>query len=406
MRKRMFRLITGAMVIATVSTGVSFESQAKTTASILPSAGIAYALDESLINDEYSIVASTQVAASAAQTAEQVVNEVVADAIVTKDGKTIKYEELVVAQVNNYVNVRDFHDENTGNIVGKLYNNSVGTLIKEEDGWYQITSGNCTGWVKGEFCVKGLDAVEVINEVSTTYATVTTTTLKVRSEASMDATVLGMIPLDDDFVVMEENDEWVKISTEFGEGFVSKEYVSLNVEFVYAESKAEEEARLAKEKAEREAAQKAAAEKAAEKAAKEAAKKQESSSSTSNKQTYTASGSGYGSEVASYALQFVGNPYVFGGTSLTNGADCSGFVMSVYANFGVSLPHSSKADRSVGYEVEGGLANAQAGDIVCYSGHVALYIGNGQIVHASTSKTGIIVSNANYKTPITVRRIF
>ena len=398
----MFRLITGAMVIATVSTGVSFESQAKTTASILPSAGIAYALDESLINDEYSIVASTQVAASAAQTAEQVVNEVVADAIVTKDGKTIKYEELVVAQVNNYVNVRDFHDENTGNIVGKLYNNSVGTLIKEEDGWYQITSGNCTGWVKGEFCVKGLDAVEVINEVSTTYATVTTTTLKVRSEASMDATVLGMIPLDDDFVVMEESDEWVKISTEFGEGFVSKEYVSLNVEFVYAESKAEEEARLAKEKAEREAAQKAAAEKAA----KEAAKKQESSSSTSNKQTYTASGSGYGSEVASYALQFVGNPYVFGGTSLTNGADCSGFVMSVYANFGVGLPHSSKADRSVGYEVEGGLANAQAGDIVCYSGHVALYIGNGQIVHASTSKTGIIVSNANYKTPITVRRIF
>ena len=402
MRKRMFRLITGAMVIATVSTGVSFESQAKTTASILPSAGIAYALDESLINDEYSIAASTQVAASAAQTAEQVVNEVVADAIVTKDGKTIKYEELVVAQVNNYVNVRDFHDENTGNIVGKLYNNSVGTLIKEEDGWYQITSGNCTGWVKGEFCVKGLDAVEVINEVSTTYATVTTTTLKVRSEASMDATVLGMIPLDDDFVVMEESDEWVKISTEFGEGFVSKEYVSLNVEFVYAESKAEEEARLAKEKAEREAAQKAAAEKAA----KEAAKKQESSSSTSNKQTYTASGSGYGSEVASYALQFVGNPYVFGGTSLTNGADCSGFVMSVYANFGVGLPHSSKADRSVGYEVEGGLANAQAGDIVCYSGHVALYIGNGQIVHASTSKTGIIVSNANYKTPITVRRIF
>lgn len=80
--------------------------------------------------------------------------------------------------------------------------------------------------------------------------------------------------------------------------------------------------------------------------------------------------------------------------------------MSVYANFGVGLPHSSKADRSVGYEVEGGLANAQAGDIVCYSGHVALYIGNGQIVHASTSKTGIIVSNANYKTPITVRRIF
>ncbi len=110
-------------------------------------------------------------------------------------------------------------------------------------------------------------------------------------------------------------------------------------------------------------------------------------------------------DLCNYALQFVGNPYVYGGTSLTNGTDCSGFVMSVYKNFGVSLPHSSSADRNVGYDV-GGLANAQPGDIVCYSGHVAIYIGNGQIVHASTRKTGIIVSNATYRNPICVRRIF
>ena len=113
-----------------------------------------------------------------------------------------------------------------------------------------------------------------------------------------------------------------------------------------------------------------------------------------------------GSSVAEFALQFVGNPYVYGGTSLTNGADCSGFVMSVYDNFDVSLPHSSSADRSVGTEVAGGLSNAQPGDIVCYSGHVGIYIGNGQIVHASTEETGIKVSDANYRTPITVRRIF
>ena len=112
-----------------------------------------------------------------------------------------------------------------------------------------------------------------------------------------------------------------------------------------------------------------------------------------------------GEEIAAYAKKYVGYKYVYGGTSLTNGADCSGFVMSVYANFGVSLPHSSAADRNVGYDV-GGIENAIPGDIVCYSGHVALYIGNGQIVHASTSKTGIIVSNATYRQPLCVRRIF
>ena len=139
-------------------------------------------------------------------------------------------------------------------------------------------------------------------------------------------------------------------------------------------------------------------------AAAAAAKKPSSSGSGST--TYAVSGgSEMGQEVANYALQFVGNPYVYGGSSLTNGTDCSGFVMSVYANFGVSLPHSSTSDRSQGAAVDG-LANAQPGDIVCYSGHVALYIGNNQIVHASTSKTGIIVSQADYKSVLAVRRIF
>ena len=105
------------------------------------------------------------------------------------------------------------------------------------------------------------------------------------------------------------------------------------------------------------------------------------------------------------AEKYIGYPYVWGGTSLTKGADCSGFVMSVYANFGVSLPHSSKADRTQGYAVDG-LENAQPGDLICYSGHVALYIGDGQIVHAANKKKGIIVSNADYKKILAIRRIF
>ena len=111
-----------------------------------------------------------------------------------------------------------------------------------------------------------------------------------------------------------------------------------------------------------------------------------------------------GEDIVEFALQFVGNRYVYGGTSLTNGTDCSGFVMRIYEAYGVSLPRTSYQQRSVGYEVSA--TEIQPGDIVCYSGHVAIYIGNGQIVHASTSKTGIIVSNATYRQPLCVRRIF
>jgi cell wall-associated NlpC family hydrolase len=130
-----------------------------------------------------------------------------------------------------------------------------------------------------------------------------------------------------------------------------------------------------------------------------------SDSGSSSGSSSSSSASGSGSAVVSYACQFVGNPYVYGGTSLTNGADCSGFIMSVYAHFGVSLPHSSAALRSVGYGVS--VSDMQPGDIVCYSGHVAIYMGGGQIVHASSPSTGIKISNnVYYKTILAVRRIF
>lgn len=117
----------------------------------------------------------------------------------------------------------------------------------------------------------------------------------------------------------------------------------------------------------------------------------------------TVTGSGTGSEIASYACQFVGNPYVMGGTSLTNGTDCSGFTYSVYKHFGYSLPRTSFQQRSAGRGVS--YSEAQPGDLICYDGHVAMYIGNGQIVHASNPSSGIKISNATYKTILAVRRI-
>ncbi len=394
-------------------------AQATSLSSLMPTAGFAQTVEggmsiaevksqvETVVKDVEDETTET-VSIIAENTNKQVVDETihfdkevvepVAEVEESEISREVRehFSNLVIAQVNDYVNVRDYPDENEGNIVGKLYDDSVGNFIEETNGWYLIESGNCKGYVKAEYCVTGQEAVDIAKEVGTLMARVNTTTLKVREEASTESSVLGLVPIDDELIVTEELEGWVKVDIEEGFGYVSTEFVDLHTEFVKAESKEEEEARLAKEKAERDKAN-------------AAARRAEAANGTSNyspaNPIYSVSGSGTGVAVANYGLQFVGNPYVYGGTSLTNGADCSGFVMSVYKNFGVSLPHSSSADRSVGYDV-GGLANAQPGDIVCYSGHVAIYIGNGQIVHASTAKTGIIVSNATYRNPICVRRIF
>lgn len=333
---------------------------------------------------------------------EETTEETSAEEEISEEEK--EFSSLVIAQVTNYVNVRDTASEE-GEIVGKLYDKSVGTYISEKDGWYKINSGNVTGYVKAEYCVTGEAAIELAKKVGERIAVVNTTTLKVRKEPGMDAPVLGLIPIEDELSVIEELDGWVKVNIEEGDGYVSSEFVNLRTDFVKAESKAEEEARLKKEEKERKEAQ-AAAEKATRENSKKETEKTESSEGGKVSEPMAISGgSSAGNAVASFATQFVGNPYVYGGTSLTNGADCSGFVMSVYNNFGVSLPHSSGALRSKGSDV-GGLGNAQPGDIVCYSGHVGLYIGNGQIVHASTKATGIKISDASYRKVLAVRRIF
>lgn len=397
MISRSMRMTACVLAAAVTFSGMPLTVNASSSGSGLPSGGVGLFFAnnatslENLAGDNNKNSKTSTTTVKPVTESEEAIEEVSEEDL---------FRNLVIAQVTNYVNVRDLPSEE-GKIVGKLYDDSVGTLLDEEDGWYQIKSGNVVGYVKGEFCVTGDEAVDLAKKVGTRLATVTTTTLKVRTEPSLDAPVLGLVPLDDELVVLDETEDWVEVDVEEGTGWVSKDYVSLHTEFVEAESKEEEEARLAKEAEERRKARAAAAKTT-----------QASSGTNNNANTSTPvvvsseGGSEMGAAVIEYALQFVGNPYVYGGTSLTNGADCSGFVMSVYANFGVSLPHSSSADRSQGSAVEGGLENAQPGDIICYSGHVGLYVGDGQIVHASTKKTGIIVSSASYKKVLAVRRIF
>ncbi|MBR5338293.1 MAG: C40 family peptidase [Lachnospiraceae bacterium] len=314
-----------------------------------------------------------------------------------------EFADIAIAQVNDYVNIRSLPSED-GEVLGKLYNNSAATVLEEEGDWYKIKSGNVEGYVKAEFVVR--DDPELAEKVRTRIAEVTTETLRVRKEASTDAPIMDLIPEGDTLIVKDESIEgWVGVVVGEKVGYVSTEFVDISSKYVQAESKEEEAARL---KAEENAKKKAAADaKAAQaKSAAQAAannNKQSSNKQSSEKNSSSAasSGGGSGSAVASYALQFVGNPYVYGGSSLTSGTDCSGFVMSVYSAFGVGLPHQSGAQRGCGYGVSVG--EAQPGDIMCYSGHVGIYIGNGQMVHASDPSTGIIVSGIG--SPIAVRRI-
>ena len=361
-----------------------------------------------------------------------------------------EYADIAIATVLNYVNLRE-RPTIESEVLGKLYANSAAVILEavyDEAGelWYQIDSGSVKGgYVKAEYVEVGNE--ELIRQVSTRYAAVRTTTLFVRKEPGMEAQILTMLPDGDDVVVLEEREDgWLKVSTEEGDGYVSEEYVELWTDYVEAESKEEEEARLAREEEARRAAAEAAenARKAREEAARrereeaERAKrvrenaqaKQQKSTSTGNsvteqqkpvqekkeqettvkQETKTEPENkkqnvSNGQAVVNYAAQFVGNPYVYGGSSLTNGADCSGFIMSVYAAFGISLPHSSSALRSVGYGVS--VDQIQPGDIVCYSGHVGIYAGNNTLLHASSPSSGIkYTSPITYREILAVRRIF
>lgn len=337
------------------------------------------------------------------------------------------YDTIAMSQVDNYVNVRSIPSTD-GEILGKIYNNCAATIIETVGDWYKIESGNVQGYIKAEYFVTGDAAEAVAMQCRNVFATVTTEVLNVRAGQGTDTELLTQIPYGGKFDVIEYGDGWVYLDIDGDvQGWVSMDYVDISVHFNTAitleeeQAKLEEEARRVREAEEAariaEEARRAEREAAAERdrQAAEAERAQQAEAAREAQQAYentvneSDAASAMRNAVVAYALQYVGYPYVYGGTSLTNGTDCSGFTLSVYAHFGYGLNRVSADQAYNGIEVS--IDSLLPGDLLFYSnggrgiGHVALYIGNGQVVHASTPATGIKISDYMYRTPITARRI-
>lgn len=351
---------------------------------------------------------------------------------------------ISIASESSYVNIRSKPDQES-EVVGKLYPGCAADILETQGDWVKIKSGKVDGYIKSEFLAIGEEAEKLIDKVASKYVIVDTETLRVREGQGTDTDIVALIPQGEKYYIVNEYNEWVEILIDEDDsdgsgakdqitGFVSKDLVKIEVEFKYAISIEEEKAKLeAEEKAkkaeadrleqlakeqeaqrQKEAQDKAEAENKAEnneQTRNDSSNNSSTDNSGSNNNTDSNSGSSSsGSEVANYALNFVGNPYVYGGTSLTGGTDCSGFVQSIYSHFGYSISRtSSSQSQSAGKEVS--LSNLQAGDLIFYrnSGgsvsHVAMYIGGGKVVHASNPRDGIKVSNYNYRTPYKARRV-
>lgn len=308
------------------------------------------------------------------------------------------YDRLGVVKVKNYLNVRKKPSEDS-KIVGKMTNNAGCNVYSIKKGWAKIVSGQVRGYVKAKYLITDDAAESKAKEVATRRITVTTETLNVRYLPSIDANVYDQISADEEYRVAKENlskswldqyiskyvkksqlkginmdsmyadlDNWSLIAIDNEKAFISKDFV----EFTYNLNRAV------------------------------TIKQSEGSSSDGS-----TGSSSTGSSIVAYAMQFLGNRYVYGGTSLTNGTDCSGFTMRIYQHFGYSLPRTSGAQASATKSVSPG--QERVGDLFFYGSgsvsHVALYIGNGQIIHASNHRDGIKISSAYYRKPIKIGRV-
>lgn len=271
------------------------------------------------------------------------------------------YTNLGIANVESgNLNVRQ-EPSTGGKLVGKMPKGSACEILEiTEDGWAHITSGEVDGYVSIDYLYTGADAKMRALELVKTVAIVQADSLKVRDEASLDGAVLTQVPLEEELDVIEVLEDWVKVDIDGNEAYVSAEYVVVEEKLDTA--------------------------------------------ITMSELLYGQGVSDLRVDIVEYAKQFVGNPYVWGGTSLTKGADCSGFVQSIYKNFGIKISRTSRSQANDGTKITAD--QLQPGDLIFYAdssgtiNHVAMYIGGGQVIHASNAKTGIKISNYKYRTPV------
>ena len=388
------------------------------------------------------------------------------EGITTVGNKQSAYDNVAISHVSNYVNIRSEANTSSsivGKIYNNCAATILATVDGEGGTWYQIQSGSVKGYIKSEYFITGAEAEKIAKNVGTVYVTVSADGLNLREQPNMNSAVLTTLSKDSEYLEVKEDGDFIEIQVDESlSGYVHKDYVTQRVEFKQAVSveeekqKAEEAARIKKEaddaiakveELKKESGQSTenkdtpstsigmiAQNPNADNGTTKEQTNQSSQGSTSQNTGNTAGPGGDGSNtstgsstgtsgsykdtqngpgsavydsavrtaIVAYAKQFLGNPYVYGGTSLTNGADCSGFTMRIFEHFGVSIGRTSRDQASNGKQIS--LSEIQPGDLLFYASgktinHVALYIGDGKIIHASTSKTGIIISNAYYRTP-------
>ena len=334
-----------------------------------------------------------------------------------------KYANKAVADIysTTTLNIRKKGSINA-KIVGKMKKGNIATVLKKGSEWSKVRSGNVTGYVKNQYLVFGDEIENFAKQNVKKVVKVQTETLRVRKKASTNSKIVTLVSEDDKLKVKKQTDDWAKVKVDGQTGYVSKDYAKVTYSFGKAKSMKQIQAEQAAKEAQKQAAQTTIGNESASTSSSNTSNSSTTSGSTkassvqaAKKASVSVSSSGSsatGSRIASYAQQFIGNPYRYGGNSLTSGIDCSGFTQQIMAKFGYSISRTSSSQAGEGRAVS--TSNLRAGDLVFYGNggsinHVAVYIGGGQVVHASNSapypRGGIKISNVNYRTPICARRI-